>query len=166
MPNCYNHVKLSYSKGVSSDLRAPDAPCRLAEEPRQSSFWPDRCWPNPDSWCFIRSYKSETLPFSHPESGKWLLVSWEGGKSWHTFLKLPSSKQQREGIRGNAPSLLAWLRTQCSSYVLSNPIAKHIMETSAHTGFRLCDKLFLKKKQRGTRDAIHRIQRKAASFFF
>ena len=40
------------------------------------------------------------------------------------------------------------------------------METSEHIGFRLCDKLFLKKKQRGTRDAIHFIQKKAVSFFF
>ena len=41
-------------------------------------------------------------------------------------------------------------RAELKKIMLSNHIAKHIMETSEHIGFRLCDKLFLKKKQRAT----------------
>lgn len=47
-----------------------------------------------------------------------------------------------------------------------NTLQNTLLKPSSHTGLILYNKLFLKKKQRGTQNAIHFLRRKSASFFF
>lgn len=47
-----------------------------------------------------------------------------------------------------------------------NTLQNTLLKPSSHTGLILYNKLFLKKKQKGTQNAIHFLRRKSASFFF